>query len=65
MSIHSTTLRPAELFELRYCFLCDADGPHLSTEIDGVYVFQCTTCFATHSEPLPELPAAHGRHRAR
>lgn len=55
-----------EEFELRFCFLCDADAPHLSTEIDGEYVFQCRACFASHVEPLPtELRAAgHGRHRA-
>jgi hypothetical protein len=60
MSQHSSTLRVAELFELRYCFLCDAEGPHLSTEVEGVYVFQCSTCFATHVE---QIPAPAGRHR--
>lgn len=66
MSTHRTTIEALEDFELRFCFFCDDDGPHYSAEIDGVYLFQCTSCFASHSEPLPEGIAAPGagRHRA-
>lgn len=54
-----------EEFELRFCFLCDAEAPHLSTEVDGEYVFQCHVCFASHTEPLPDDVRApgSGRHR--
>ena len=61
-----TTTAVLERFELRYCFLCDAAAPHLSTELEGEYVFQCSSCFASHSEPLPVevREPGRGRHRA-
>ncbi|MBI5161092.1 MAG: hypothetical protein HY996_06730 [Micrococcales bacterium] len=66
MSSHRTAAATAEEFELRFCFLCDHEGPHYSTELEGDYVFQCTACFASHIEPLPESlsSARAGRHRA-
>lgn len=66
MSMHRTTISAPEQFELRFCFLCDDEGPHYSAEIDGAYVFQCSSCFASHSEPLPRdlVAPGTGRHRA-
>lgn len=66
MSSHRTAAVLAEEFELRFCFLCDHEGPHYSATLEGDYVFQCTACFASHTEPLPASLASSGtgRHRS-
>ena len=64
MAVHVDTARETDLL-MEYCFNCDQPGPHYIREVDDQLIFQCGSCFAAHTDVLPELHfQGNGRHRA-